>query len=131
MREYETLFIINPDLDEEATKAVIEKFSSLLENEGGEVLKVDEWGKKRLAYEVNEISEGYYVLMTLKPNRMFPGASKGFKIDGNILRYIVVNLTKKLVRGCYLMLNRVILIGRLTHDQASLYWKRVAVSNFL
>lgn len=96
MREYETLFIIIPELEEEETKAVIEKFTGLIKNEGGEVLTVDEWGKKRLAYEINEISEGYYVLMTFKaPSDVPRELQRVFKIDGNILRYIVVNLDEK------------------------------------
>ena len=96
MRKYETLFIINPELEEEATQAVVEKFTNLLKNEGAETVSVDEWGKKKLAYEIDKLNEGYYVLITFEaPSEVPEELQRVFKIDGNILRYIVVNLDEK------------------------------------
>ena len=63
MRAYETMYIIRPELDEEQTNAVIEKFNTLIANNGGEVTKVDKWGKRKLAYEIKKNRDGFYVLM--------------------------------------------------------------------
>lgn len=63
MKAYEVLYIIRPDLDEEQTKAQVAKFADVVTANGGADLKVEEWGKRRLAYEVKKFNEGYYVLM--------------------------------------------------------------------
>ena len=68
---YETLFVIDPDLTEEATKAMIEKFTKLIAD-NGEVESVDEWGKRRLAYPINDKPEGYYVLVNFKAEPSLP-----------------------------------------------------------
>ena len=61
MRQYETIFIINPDIDESQTNGIIEGVKTAIESGGGKVLKVDPWGKKRLAYAVKQHNDGYYV----------------------------------------------------------------------
>ena len=61
MRKYEIIFIVRP-LEEEATNAVIDKFSKLIAANGGTIEKEDRWGKKRLAYEIKKETEGFYVL---------------------------------------------------------------------
>ena len=57
MNKYETLYVITPELEEEATKAVIEKFSGIITANGGEIESVDEWGKRRLAYPIDYKTE--------------------------------------------------------------------------
>ena len=67
MNRYELTYIIDTALEENARKELIEKFSALIAQNGGEVEKVDEtWGKRRLAYAINDKPEGYYVLVTFK-----------------------------------------------------------------
>jgi small subunit ribosomal protein S6 len=63
MRYYETLYLINPELAEEDCRGVIDKFNSLIEKNNGVVIKVDEWGKKTLAYQIKKFDKGYYVLL--------------------------------------------------------------------
>jgi len=96
MRSYETLFIINPELDEEQTKAVIEKYTNLLKEQGAEVVSVDEWGKRRLAYDINKFKEGYYVLINFdaEPDALME-MERIFRIDANVLRFIIVNRIEK------------------------------------
>jgi len=96
MRKYETMFIIRPDLDEEATKAVIEKFSNLLKEKGAEMESIDEWGMRRLAYEVNKFREGYYVLFnySAEPEAIVE-LERVFRITGEIIRYLIVNKNEK------------------------------------
>ena len=62
MRHYETIFIISPELTEEDTTSVIEKFSGILGETGAIMAKVENWGRKRLAYTVKKFNKGYYVL---------------------------------------------------------------------
>ncbi len=68
---YETLFVINGNYAEDAAKAVEEKFVTLA-NENATEVAVDEWGKRKLAYEINYVTEGYYVLLTYKSEPTFP-----------------------------------------------------------
>ena len=63
MQAYEVMYIIRPDLEEESVKANTEKFAEVVTTNGGSDLKVDLWGKRRLAYEVKKFNEGFYVLM--------------------------------------------------------------------
>ena len=60
--KYEVLYVLNPNLSEEETQAVVEKFKTLIE-QNGTVDEMEEWGKRKLAYEINYLSEGYYVLV--------------------------------------------------------------------
>ncbi|HLS08910.1 30S ribosomal protein S6, partial [Lentibacillus sp.] len=61
MRKYEIMYIIRPDMEEEAQNSLIERFSKVLTDNGAEIEKVDEMGKRRLAYEINDYRDGYYV----------------------------------------------------------------------
>lgn len=63
MRKYEIMYIIRPDIEEEALTALIERFNKILTDNGAEIAKVDKKGKKRLAYEINDYRDGYYVLI--------------------------------------------------------------------
>ena len=69
--KYEVMYIINPNFTEEETAAVVEKFKALVEA-NGTLEELEEMGKRKLAYEINYISEGYYVLMTFSSEPSFP-----------------------------------------------------------
>lgn len=90
MNQYEVLYIIVPELDEEATRASIDKFKGIVESNGGEVVSVDEWGKKKLAYAIDYKTEGYYVLMSFNSAPEFPPElERNMKNDEAVLRYLV------------------------------------------
>ena len=90
INNYETIFVINPSLDEESTKAVVEKFKTLIE-QNGTVENVDEWGKRKLAYPINYITEGYYVLINFSSEAQFPTElERIYRISDDIIRSIVV-----------------------------------------
>ena len=95
MRKYEILFIVRP-LDEEATNAVIEKFSKLIAANGGEIVKEDRWGKKRLAYDIKKESEGYYVLFytNCEPN-CINECDRVMKITDEVLKHMIVRSIEK------------------------------------
>ena len=69
--KYELMYIINPNLSEEETAAIVEKFKALVEQHGT-LEEMEEMGKRKLAYEINYISEGYYVLMKFTSGPEFP-----------------------------------------------------------
>lgn len=65
MTKYEIMYIIRPDMEEDAQTALMERFHKILTDNGAEITKVDEKGKKRLAYEINDNRDGYYVVVKL------------------------------------------------------------------
>ncbi len=90
MKQYECLYILKPDLEDEARNEMIKKFSDLVTSNKGEIVKIEEWGKKRLAYPINYIEDGYYVLMYFKSAPELPAElERNFKISDSILRYMV------------------------------------------
>lgn len=90
MNQYEVLYLITPELDEEANKAVIEKFAGIITENGGEIVKQDEWGKRKLAYAIDYKTEGYYVLVEMNSKPDFPAElERNFRNDERILRYMV------------------------------------------
>ena len=91
MRKYEVVFVLRPDLDEEKNTGVIEKFKTLIESHGGEVVKLDKWGKRRLAYEIKDLKEGFYVLIQMNADsKVATELSRVFKITDEVLRHMIV-----------------------------------------
>jgi len=90
LNSYETIFIIDATLTEENITALKDKFVSLIEK-NGEVESVDEWCKRRLAYEINDRTEGVYYLVNFKSTNEFPKElERQYKITEGILRTIVI-----------------------------------------
>ena len=90
MNKYEVLYIVTPELEDEAIKAVVEKFSGIIAANGGKVEQVDEWGRKKLAYPIDYKTEGYYVLVDFAADPQRPRElERNFKNDESILRYMV------------------------------------------
>jgi small subunit ribosomal protein S6 len=90
INSYETLFVIDADLTEEETKALVEKFQKLIADHG-EISEVNEWGKRKLAYPINDKAEGYYVLINFKSESTLPlELERIFGITEGILRSIVI-----------------------------------------
>ena len=91
MRDYETMFIIEPDLEEEAIDATVGKFESLVTDSGGTVTSIDRWGKRRLAYEIAGHTEGIYVIIEFSAE---PGVARElervFRITDEVIRHIVI-----------------------------------------
>ena len=88
--KYESNFILNPTLTEEATKALVEKFTALV-SANGELVKVDEWGKRRMAYAIEDLNEGYYVLVEFESAPAFPAElDRIYKITDGVMRSIII-----------------------------------------
>ena len=96
---YETLFALNGTLGEEDTKALVEKFVALI-NENASDVTVNEWGKRRLAYPINYINEGYYVLVSFKSEPSFPTElDRVFGITEGVLRYMTTTKCEKAAKA--------------------------------
>ena len=96
---YETLFAVNGNLPEEETKALVEKFVALI-NENASDVSVNEWGKRRFAYPINYVTEGYYVLVSFKSEPSFPiELERVFGITEGILRYMTTIKIEKAAKA--------------------------------
>lgn len=90
MAKYETMLVVTATLDEEATTALVGKFKSLIEA-NGTIDSVDEWGKRRLAYPINDQEEGVYTLIKFTSEPSFPAElDRVYKITDGVLRTIIV-----------------------------------------
>ena len=89
---YEVVYILDPAMSEEATVALVAKFKTMAEAHGT-VKEVDEWGKRRLAYPINDLNEGYYVLMSFDSDAAFPNElARVLRITDGVMRSQVVCL---------------------------------------
>ena len=87
---YEVVYIMDPSLGEEAIAAMIEKFMALVET-AGTVSAIDDWGKRRLAYPINDLNEGHYVLMTFTATPELPAElDRVLKITEGIMRSMII-----------------------------------------
>lgn len=93
MRDYEMVMIISPEVADDDLSGVIDKVSDFITSRGGEIVQVDRWGKKKLAYPVQRFREGNYVLSRFKfEPGMTTELEADLKISENILRHMVVRL---------------------------------------
>ena len=91
MRKYEVMYIVRPDVEEQAVQAAVEKFQGIINN-GGEVTKQDIMGKRRLAYEIKKYREGFYVLVHFNATpEVVAELLRVMKITDEVLRYLIVN----------------------------------------
>ena len=94
MTSYETLFIVHPSLTEEEVKPLIEKVKGVIE-EAGTVTEIEEWGKKRLAYEIEKVRDGYFALITFEAEpSVLDELNHIYRITENLLRGIIVKKEK-------------------------------------
>lgn len=96
MRDYEVLYIVRADLDDEKVQDAVKRVNSLIQRSGGTAERTNLWGKRRLAYEVKHQKEGAYVLQDfqLDPDRV-PELEAGLKITEEVLRHLVVRKPEK------------------------------------
>jgi len=93
MSSYEVIFILHPELEEEKLGEIIEKFKTLIESFDGEVNKTERWGKRRLAYKIKHIAEGFYVIIQFKATgKVVQELDRVLKITDGVLRHMIINL---------------------------------------
>ncbi len=92
MNSYESLFVVDLSSGEEAAKETVTKFTSLIAA-NGEIIDIADWGKRRLAYPINDMNEGYYTVVTFKaPASFIAELDRLFNIDEAIMRKLVIRL---------------------------------------
>jgi len=95
MRVYESAILINAALDDEAIKNLIERIKETITTNGGEILEIDDWGRKRLAYQVKKSKIGYYVIFRFNSQPdIVPKLERYYQLDETILRYLTISLSK-------------------------------------
>lgn len=96
MTNYEIMFIVNPNLDEEAIKGVVENLKTVLTNHKAEIKDVKEWGRRELAYEIKKFKAGYYFIFTIASDA---AAIKEFdhsaSMNEDVIRHLIINLDKE------------------------------------
>jgi len=91
MRRYETVFIVNPELSEEQHQQLFDKLKGLVPDDQGMLVEFDEWGSKRLAYEIKRQTRGYYVLMDFcGDGALVKEIERNMRLDDRVLKYMTV-----------------------------------------
>ena len=96
MRSYQSILIVKPDLDEAKVDQVLEKITEFLSKNNGSILKVEKWGKKRLAYRINKSRFGYYLnIYHTCESLKVPALEATYKLYDLIIKFLVIRLTEK------------------------------------
>jgi small subunit ribosomal protein S6 len=96
MNKYELVYIITPEADEEARKALNDRVKGLIERDGGEITKVEDWGKRRLAYTIDYKTEGWYVLVNFNGNAEMPREiERNLGNIDQVIRYQIIRVLEK------------------------------------
>ncbi len=94
MNKYESVIIINPNLDEEEVKKLVATFTDLI-NKDGKVEKADELGKRKLAYEIDKNKEAYYVVFYFEANpSLIAELERNYRITDDIIKFMTINVEK-------------------------------------
>ena len=92
MNKYESVVIINPNVDEEGIKSLIEKFTALINNDG-KLEKADELGKKKLAYEIQKNKEGFYVVFYFEANTsLIAELERNYRITDEVIKFMTIRV---------------------------------------
>ncbi len=90
MKKYEIMYILRPELDQDATKGEIAKLAKIITDNGGKIEKTDEWGLKDLAYEIEKVKKGYYVVLEAETeNKALAEFQRIANLDANVIRFLV------------------------------------------
>ena len=93
MRRYETIFIASPTLTDEQAEELVRHFEGIIAEQGGELLKTDKWGRKKLAYEVQKFSEGYYTLFEMNAgSSLIAELERRFRNDDAVIKFLSVRM---------------------------------------
>lgn len=91
MAVYETMFILQPELESKTETELIESLQAVLQKLGGQVDKTDDWGKRKLAYEIDKFVEGHYYLMHFSgSHEIIPELEHFFRVNDAVIRFIIV-----------------------------------------
>ena len=93
IRDYETTFILNPDMDEEDRDSLMERINGIITDNGGEISDTDVWGMRKLAYEINDYTNGFYTVLSFSGNAdLVNELERNFKLISDVLRYLIIRV---------------------------------------
>jgi len=93
MRRYETIFIASPTLTDEQSDELVKQFEGIIAEQGGELLKTDKWGRKKLAYEIQKFSEGYYTLFEMNAGpTLVAELERRFRNHDSVIKYLSIRM---------------------------------------
>ena len=96
MRHYETIFIASPTLTDEQVDELVKNFEGIIAEQGGELLKTDKWGRRKLAYEVQKFSEGYYTLFEMNAgSALVAELERRFRNNDAVIKFLSVRLDEQ------------------------------------
>ena len=96
MRKYESIFILDPDLEETQAQSAIEKIKGIITQGNGEILKVEDWGKRKLAYEVKKKSKGHYILIHFTGSpALLSELERNFRVMDAVIKYMSVRVDER------------------------------------
>lgn len=99
MRTYEALYIVRPDVRDDDVQTIAKEVETLLTENGGAIVRSEIWGKRKLAYEVQKCSEGYYILLRFEASPSFVARLENhFRLTDAIIRYLVVHFDERMLR---------------------------------
>lgn len=99
MNTYELTYIVNPVRNDDQTRGIVNKITSFVKDNGGNVLDLDEWGNQRLAYQIDRKRNGFYVNMYFEaPGEIIPRLERMMEINDDILRYLTLRMDAKMLR---------------------------------
>lgn len=91
MRKYEVMYILNASLEDSARQSLIENMHGIITNNGGKIVNVDEWGVKEFAYRIEDMTKGYYVVMTMEcDNAALNEFTRLMRINKDVVRFMTV-----------------------------------------
>ena len=96
MRRYETIFIASPVLTDEQADELVRNFEGIIAEQGGELLRTDKWGRKKLAYEIQKFSEGYYTLFEMNAGpSLIAELERRFRNNDSVIKFLSVRMDKQ------------------------------------
>jgi small subunit ribosomal protein S6 len=96
MRKYESIFILDPDLEEDQAQSTIEKVKGIITQGSGEILKVEDWGKRKLAYEVKKKNKGHYILLHFTGSpALLSELERNFRVMDAVIKYMSVRADER------------------------------------
>lgn len=99
VNQYELTYVISGVLKSNDIEDIVRRVNSFIEDNGGDILEVDEWGSQRLAYEIDKKRSGHYVNMYFRaPGELIPKLERAMQIEDNILRYLTLRMDAKMIR---------------------------------
>ena len=100
MAQYELIFVVQPEMEEEPLNALVEKVSQTIRDLGGQVVQVEPWGRRRMAYTIKKYRDGFYFLVHLElPTTAVRNLERSLKLVEDLMRYLVVRKDETVARA--------------------------------